>query len=367
MKVYKEKQFLVFDFENGKKVKYDFARKEAIGVSGRVVQNLKSQLRGYSLDSIIESCTDQNYMEFLKFVRRQSSSIYSIYNIGTILERCPRYSRLEQIFSAGIHNVHPSLNYGINDIPKSLLKIVRKYDLQLTNALVHMFKEYPNECCLVFNLEYESFNANDVSYILQEYSYRFESRGFIETLLHDYGYPIKPLMLYLDRLVTYEAIKIDDRFAVEFHDYVRMMSAISRKYDKYPRNFLTTHTIASRNYTRLKKEFSEELFRAKRDLSLEASYKNYIFIYPKTTDEIKDEAVQQNNCVASYIDRVIDGECHILFLRKKDSPDQSLVTIEVRNNQIVQARQKFNDPVNEEEQAVIDKWNKEHAIKEAVA
>lgn len=364
MKVYKEKQFLVFDFENGKKVKYDFARKVAIGISGKVVQNLKSQLRGYSLNSIIESCTDQNYMRFLKFVDRQSPYVY---NIGTILERSIEYSRFEQIFSAGIYSVQSSFKYEINDVPRCLLKIVKKYDLRLTNALVHMFKEYPNECCLAFDLTYETLSVNDVEHILQIYSGRFESDGFIETLLHNYAYSIKPLMLYLDRLATYEAIEIDNRFAVEFHDYVRMMSAISKKYDKYPRNFLTTHAIASRNYTRLKKEFSEELFRAKRDLSLEASYKNYIFIYPKTTDEIKDEAVQQNNCVASYIDSVIDGKCHILFLRKKDSPDQSLVTIEVRNNQIVQARQKFNDPVNEEEQAVIDKWNKEHAIKEAVA
>ena len=75
-----------------------------------------------------------------------------------------------------------------------------------------------------------------------------------------------------------------------------------------------------------------------------------------------------SNCVSSYIDKVINGECHILFLRKKDSPDKSLVTIEVRNNQIVQARRKFNDPVNEEEQKVIDAFNnKFEKVKENVA
>lgn len=53
--------------------------------------------------------------------------------------------------------------------------------------------------------------------------------------------------------------------------------------------------------------------------------------YPNSTQDIKDESVSQNNCVASYIDKVIDGECHILFLRKKDNPSQSLITIEIRN------------------------------------
>ena len=46
MKVYKDKQFLVFDFENGKTVKYDFATNTAIGIKGKPVKNLQSQLNG---------------------------------------------------------------------------------------------------------------------------------------------------------------------------------------------------------------------------------------------------------------------------------------------------------------------------------
>jgi hypothetical protein len=68
--------------------------------------------------------------------------------------------------------------------------------------------------------------------------------------------------------------------------------------------------------------------------------------------------VSQNNCVASYIEAVIDGKCHILFLRKKDSLDKSLVTIEIRDNKIVQAKRKFNYPVSKEDQEAIDAWNK---------
>lgn len=363
MKVYKENQFLVFDFENGKKVKYDFARQEAIGISGKVVHDLRSQLRSYRMSDIIESCTDKNYSRFLRYVYRNSHCE----NVGSVLAKIPRMSQYEQIFSAGIELVSNALKYSINDIPKCLLKIIKSNDLVLTNELVEIFKAHPNECCLAFELKYENFSIGDIVYILQAHSSRFESRYFIATLLQNYGYSMKPLMLYLDRLATYEAIHVRYNFMCDFHDYIRMMAEISSKFDKYPRNFLTTHAIASRNFERLKKEFSEEQFKARRDLSLEASYKDYIFIYPKTTDEIKEEAVQQNNCVASYIDRVINGECHILFLRKKDSPDKSLVTIEVRNNQIIQARQKFNDPVNEEEQSVIDKWNIDHKIREAVA
>ena len=65
----------------------------------------------------------------------------------------------------------------------------------------------------------------------------------------------------------------------------------------------------------------------------------------------------------SYIQRVIDGRCHILFLRKKDCLDKSLVTIEVVNGKIVQALQRFNNPLTEEQKEVVDKWNKWYAKK----
>lgn len=90
---------------------------------------------------------------------------------------------------------------------------------------------------------------------------------------------------------------------------------------------------------------------------MEKSFDKYVFIYPDCVQDVKDEAVSMNNCVASYIDSIIRGECHIMFLRLKDSPKESLVTIEVRNNKIVQALQKYNAPLTDEQQEAVNKWN----------
>lgn len=151
----------------------------------------------------------------------------------------------------------------------------------------------------------------------------------------------------------------------ELVDYARMMSVISNKFDKYPRNFLTTHQIACRNYNRLKHEYSEDLFKRRICRDYEYTFGKYKFIYPNCTQDIKDEAVQQNNCVASYIDKVIDGGCHILFLRRKGFENESLVTIEVDpvQNKIVQAKGKFNRDVTEEENKAIEAWNKKFSNK----
>lgn len=46
------------------------------------------------------------------------------------------------------------------------------------------------------------------------------------------------------------------------------------------------------------------------------------------------------------------------ILRKKDELDKSLVTIEVRDNKVRQAKGKFNRDVNSEEEIIIEKYNK---------
>lgn len=80
-------------------------------------------------------------------------------------------------------------------------------------------------------------------------------------------------------------------------------------------------------------------------------------MYPKQIQDIKDEAVQQHNCVASYIDRVINGECHIMFMRNKFSPSKSLVTLEVVDGRIVQARREFNRDLTASESEAVNQYN----------
>lgn len=366
MKIYKEKQFLIFDFEDGRNVKYDFATKTAIGIKGKPVKSLQSQLSGLTINQLCEYCEDEKYAKFLRFVKNSESRHYQIWNIGTILKRIPYYDRFEQLFSAGINDIIDTrgeslagFKYSINDIPKSLLKICRKYSIKLSNDIVRFYKENPNAYCIAYKLDYISLSYDDIYKIWKtsENMYDENAKSYFNILVNEYGYNAKDLWLYIDRIKTFEAIEDMSFFIHELHDYASMMRQLSNKYDKYPRHFLTTHKIACRNYNRMKKEFSEELFRKRIRKKYECSFGDYVFIYPKCTQDIKDEAVSQNNCVASYIDKVIDGKCHILFLRKKNKLNESLVTIEVRNNQIVQAKRRFNDDVTDEQQEVIDKFN----------
>lgn len=374
MKVYKEKQYLIFDYEDGRTVKYDFATKTAIGIKGKPVKNLCSQLSGFTLNELIDCCDDEKYAKFLRFVRNSEMYSYSITNIGTILNKVHKYARFEQIFSAGIDDIIKDgkrFMYSINDIPKSLIKLCRKYPIKLSNNTVYYYKENTDAHYIAYDLDYISLTHDDIYSVWNAQNRKwnceigaYDYLSFFNKLVNEYEYNAKDLWLYLDRIKTFEAIEDMEFLIRELYDYAKMMSRLSIKYNKYPRNFLTTHKIACRNYNRMKKEFSEELFQKRINKKYECSFGDYIFIYPKSTQDIKDEACMQNNCVASYIDRVIDGECHILFLRKKNKPNESLVTIEVVNNHIVQAKRKFNEPVTDKEQGVINAFNKKFANKE---
>lgn len=308
----------------------------------------------------------------MNFVAKEESWSYPISNIGTILNRVPLYSNYEQLFSAGIDSIIDPSNkfeYTIGQIPKALIKLCQKKKIRLSNKFLGYYKQNQDAYLLAYNLEYLSLNDNDLYSLLTRDTYERDDNyecvyySYFNKLLNEYGYTAKALLLYLDQLSTYEALNNAGNTIQELYDYARMMKTISPKFDKYPRHFLTTHKIACRNYNRLLKEFSEEVFKSRIDKTLEYTYKDYCFIYPNSTTEIKEEAVQQNNCVASYIDSVIEGNCHILFLRKKNSKDESLVTLEVRNNKIVQAKRKFNDPVTAEDQEAIDRWNEKYSNK----
>lgn len=368
MKIYKENAMLVFDFENGKTVKYNLESHVTIGLKGKPVQSLNHQLRGLSMYNIIMSCVDKNYADFLRLVNNNCPNLD---NVGSILSRAWKYKNLEQICSAGLgKNIALDFKGTIHDIPKSLRKLAKKRNIRITDILCEKWRECPDLFQLPYKLKFITLNDEDIYKVLTSRVPLMMGSCFLSKdfkyleLINEYGYNAKSLFLYLDYLKTFEALEDMTVILTEIKDYANMMRKISDKYDKYPRHFLTTHRIACRNYNRFKQEFPEKLFKDRINTSYECSFHDYVFIYPKCTQDIKDEAAAQSNCVISYIDNVIEGKCHIMFLRKKSNPDTSLVTLEIQNNRIVQAKRRFNDSVNDEEQEAIDWWNEKFADKE---
>lgn len=145
-------------------------------------------------------------------------------------------------------------------------------------------------------------------------------------------------------------------------DYISMCKDLCVTPTLYSSYLHQTHDIVSRNHKIKLAEEQEKTFAERyKDFKPWVSNK-YIVVAPKNSHDLQAEGDALNHCVASYIKRVVDGQCEIYFLRLVDNADKSLVTFEVRNKQVVQARGLHNRAITEEEKVVLLKYCKDRKI-----
>ncbi|MEG2289943.1 MAG: PcfJ domain-containing protein [Clostridium sp.] len=96
------------------------------------------------------------------------------------------------------------------------------------------------------------------------------------------------------------------------------------------------------------------------------AYKKYylefenIFIRPaRSAIELIREGEKLHHCVGGYAERHAKGETTILFIRDKSKPRTPFFTVEIKKNEIVQVRGKYNCRPEGEIAAFIEKFEKE--------
>lgn len=104
------------------------------------------------------------------------------------------------------------------------------------------------------------------------------------------------------------------------------------------------HDTLAETYNAIKRELEEEEYAKVLKTYTYKSYagKNFSIIVPPTLIAIVQEGEALKHCVSSYINRVLRKETFIFFLRANDNLDTPLVTIEVRDNEILQASGMYN-------------------------
>lgn len=92
----------------------------------------------------------------------------------------------------------------------------------------------------------------------------------------------------------------------------------------------------------------------------------FIVIYPKKPFELAKEGTKLHHCVKSYIDRVSDGETNIVFIRKKEEPEEPFFTVEITNDnhiQQVHGLQNRNADTEEGLEDFLEVWAKARHLK----
>ena len=195
------------------------------------------------------------------------------------------------------------------------------------------------------------FSCEAFMAILENPAYNLQLRRLTDYLLFD---------LYAQGISC-----IDDFIWREYRDYLELQTQFYGKVkEKYPQSLKTAHDIITLKVNQVKavqecKNFEE---RAKEVEHLAHQGSEYSIIVPTRPEELAEEGVSLSHCVKSYISRVGNGECHILFLRKTNSPEQSLVTLQLVNKGICQAQGYNRRTVTKEERSFLCRWAAEKGI-----
>ena len=194
--------------------------------------------------------------------------------------------------------------------------------------------------------------------------------GFLQFLDEPYRLNLRRLIEYIFYDAYSQGIaNIDRHFWETYEDYLSMQIKIFGKIrEKYPKALKTEHDILAlkvnmADFVAKCEDFAE---RSAEITGLAHTGKTYSIVVPDTPRQIADEGINLSHCVGDYVDRIIKGNCHILFLRKTRTPDYSLVTLQLCKDRINQAEGNHRRQINEEERKFLKSWGKEKNIQIAV-
>lgn len=222
-----------------------------------------------------------------------------------------------------------------------------QYGQWMKGGLGDVFKHVWENHRFVFTQEGWSFNR------LKEVLNQLKGWGYDLKRVMDYVLRDLPMQGMMAKVNTGEVHEL-----ILLRDYAKMMVEMDRKFDRYPKSLKMCHDIAAKNYRVQKSHILAKKYEGVREALKKYEFKadGYVVMVPPTMTSVVQEGASLNHCVASYVDGMMEGQYAILFLRKEDAPEKSLVTLQVHGNRVSQARGQSNRSTTEEEQKVIDKF-----------
>lgn len=193
------------------------------------------------------------------------------------------------------------------------------------------------------------------------------------------GVNLKQIIDYLQSVYYDQGCECEEAI-VQWRDYLRNYENFynhspKSEEEKFPDSLKKAHDVMAMRNTKWAYEYNgvgkkyAEVTEKWQCLAYEDDF--FKMIVPKTPKEIAQEGERQHHCVAGYIKSVLDGDCLILFLRRKDHEDRSFLTLEydLKKN-IRQIKGRFNRNIYEmtdakEEKALLkflSAWSKKTGI-----
>lgn len=192
-------------------------------------------------------------------------------------------------------------------------------------------------------------------------------KDWIPTLVEKYSLDFKSLINYLFfDLYTQGINYIDESILQLYEDTLNMQTLMydGKVRDKYPKHLKEAHDKVTLIYNLNQEYFDHQIAIKLHNECKNLEYKdeNYCIVTPEDSSELINEGISLHHCVGSYVEKVNKGKTSILFLRRTEAPDESLITIEYQDGSIKQVRGLCERLMNNKEREFFEKWVKKFKI-----
>ena len=166
----------------------------------------------------------------------------------------------------------------------------------------------------------------------------------------------------IDIVKLYYYLKKQNANIVEYRDYLKLAKDfgynLKEKNVIFPKSLIEEHNkLFEKKYIIFDKGYDDRIKKISYKLARNKYEDNNYIIYPAASvKDMLEEGKNQNNCLRTYIEDYSNGDTEIYFMRKKSNLNKSFVTIEVTDNELIQARIKNNLDPCDNIMKVINKW-----------
>ena len=251
-------------------------------------------------------------------------------------------------------DVNATSVYSILRITKPVFKIAREMNLDAHNILsLKRLWEFDN------TLTAETFK-------------KIKDLGAIDAICDiasRYNIPFVKIIDYIDSCYNNQCIQKSEAIRL-WADYLRMAKDMTYRLDnkntKFPQSLKKEHDRATFAYRVVQNEMNQKRFKeqAEENIKYEYSFDKLFVKVPRTPEEIIEEGTNQKHCVASYVNRVREGDTVVAFIRYKELPNDSYFTIEIKDDVVVQVKGYTNSaPTDKKLLEFLDKFAKAKNLK----
>ena len=172
----------------------------------------------------------------------------------------------------------------------------------------------------------------------------------------------KKIQKYLDKQFNLYEPDSYSGLMIIYKDYLNISKQLGcdMKVDSilYPKNIFKSHDRVTRRL-KIKKDATIDKKIKDRNSILEKysfTYKELLIRPIKNLDEIINEGIKLQHCVANYAEKHADSKTNIFVIRKIDAPDNPYFTLEMKDDEIIQCRGLRNSSYGADIEEFLKKW-----------